>query len=257
MTSMPRSFRSSSTSTFKFRKPGPNPPPRQSMVTENEEELGREDEEELVPDVPAEESTGGASLEEVLQLEAECLAAELQEAEEEGVEDEILDGLEMGVERAGQKLNDVRKDRGFGGKASGKGAGGKGQTKGRPSGNQVTAKKNDPGHPCWDCGLPGHWMGDRACQKPGAGLAMPPGKKSKQVKIAEAQTAEVITDEMVEHEVQMASCESFLPLDEALRQSHQPPNDVLNMQTPQLMADKRLVGALIQPAIGHAQEMFG
>ena len=260
MSSMPRSFRSSSTSTFKttFRKPGNHPPPRQSMVTENEEEMGRDDEEELVPDAPAEESVGGgASLEEVLQLEAECLAAELQEAEEEGVEDDILDGLEMGVERAAeslltmrearQKLNDVRKDCGYGGKSNGKGAGGaggKGFNKGRPSGNQVTAKKNDPGHPCWDCGLPGHWMGDRACQKPGAGLAMPPGKKAKQVKIAEAQTAEVVTEEMMEHEVHMASCESFLCLDEALRQSHQPPNDVLNSQTPQLMVDKRLVGAL-------------
>ena len=255
MTSMPRSFRSSSTSTFKFRKPGMNPPPRQSMVTENEDEHGPEEDEELVPDAPAEgTASGSASLEEVLQLEAECLAAELQEAEEEGIDEEILDGLEMGVERAAEslltmrearlKLNDVRKDRGYGGKGGGKGASGKGQSKGRPSGNQVTARKNDPQHPCWDCGLPGHWKGDKACQKPGAGLAMPPGKSAKQVRIAEAQTAEAIHDEVVEHEVQMASCESFLPLDEALRQSHRSPNDVLSVPLPQLMADKRLVGAL-------------
>ena len=223
------------------------------MVTENEEEQfpGGEEEEELVPDNVGGDSTGGpASLEEVLQLEAECLASELQEAEEEGIESEVLDQLEMGVERAAEslltmrearaKLNDVRKDRGFGGKSSG-GKGGKG----RPSGNQVAAKKNDPSNPCWDCGLPGHWMGDRACQKPGAGLAMPPGKKAKQVKIAEAHSAEVVAeDQAAIHEVQMASHEQSLPLDEALQRSHQHPHDVLNSQAPQLMADKRLVGAL-------------
>ena len=124
--------------------------------------------------------------------QCEVLASELQRAEEEGVPSEMLEGLEIGVEKAAeslatmrearQKLNDTRKDRGFGGKGAGK----SNVPKGKPPGNQVTARKQDPQHPCWDCGQTGHWLGNPQCPRPGAGLHLPGNKKKpKQIKIVE------------------------------------------------------------------------
>ena len=64
-----------------------------------------------------------AGLEEVLQTEAEALAAEIEELAEEGADDELIGGLEASVEagaealvsmrEARSRLQQVRKDRGY------------------------------------------------------------------------------------------------------------------------------------------------
>lgn len=127
-----KSYRSgSSVGSFRsqpFRKPfqpQQHQPPRQAMVAEGNDEGG--DEEELVPaeDDPGAQNGEAPSLEEVLQMEAECLASELQELEDEGVvEPALIEELESGVETAAESLAtmrearnriaEVRKDRGFG-----------------------------------------------------------------------------------------------------------------------------------------------
>ena len=232
----PRSFKSSasSMSSSRFKRPSTfQTPPRQSLVTEQMDDSIAEDEEELVPD--GAEDGGAPSLDEVLQAEVEVLVSELHDAEEEGVSQEVLDEMELGVERAAeslltmrearQKLNDVRKDRGFGkGSTPQKSSG----YKGKATGNIAAARKQDPNHPCWDCGQTGHWLGDPQCSKPGAGLFLPPGKKkAKQVKLVEhaADVTEFVTDDMshepaAEHEVQMAESTSpCMPLEEAVDSS--------------------------------------
>ena len=62
---------------------------------------GEDDEEELVPDQPEANASG---LEEVLTAEAEVLAAEIQALEEEGMEPDVLEALECGVEQAAESL---------------------------------------------------------------------------------------------------------------------------------------------------------
>ena len=253
-----RSFKSTSSSlpSSKFKRPStPMQQMRQSLVTEQDE--FDDGEEELIPDGDADVES--PNLEEVLQAEVEVLASELQQAEEEGVSPDMLEELEVGVEKAAeslvtmrearQKLNDLRKDRGFG-----KGTGKSSMPKGKPSGNQVTARKQDPQHPCWDCGQTGHWLGDPQCPKPGAGLHLPANKKKpKQVKIVEhhaTDVTEVMPDRdgavvLEEHEIQMAEnaiCGKTLK--EALSFGSQGSHDVCVGGTPQLMQDKKLVGAL-------------
>ena len=81
---------------------------------------GEGDEEELVP----EDSGEPPGLDEILEAEAEALAAELEAAEQDGVEPTVLDEIEGTVETAAealiamrdarQKLQEVKKDRGFG-----------------------------------------------------------------------------------------------------------------------------------------------
>ena len=203
-----KSYRSgSSVGSFRsqpFRKPfqpQQHQPPRQAMVAEGNDEGG--DEEELVPaeDDPGAQNGEAPSLEEVLQMEAECLASELQELEDEGVvEPALIEELESGVEteaeslvtmrEARNRIAEVRKDRGFG-----KIGGGKGQKGKQPKvhGNQATALKSST--TCWDCGEKGHWAGDSQCMRPGAGLHKPKGKGGnnngpKQVKITESLNTE-------------------------------------------------------------------
>eukprot|EP00435_Cladocopium_sp_Y103_P052715 s994_g16.t1 len=150
-----RSFRSaSSNSSAKpggFSKPF-QPASRQAMVAEGVEE-DEPEEEELLPAADA-EPAGPSSLEEVLQAEAEVLASELQQLEDEGaVEPQLLEELENGVEAAAESLvtmrearsriAEVRKDRGFG-----KAGTGKGNFKPKLHGNQATAKKATTPHHC-------------------------------------------------------------------------------------------------------------
>ena len=92
-------------------------------MTELEEE---QIEEEGEPDEAGSPDRGpqAFSLEEVLQTEAEVLATEIEEAENEGIDTEFLNELESGVEQAAEslitmreargKLAKVRKDRGYG-----------------------------------------------------------------------------------------------------------------------------------------------
>lgn len=188
--SMPQSFRSSTTSSttsrqsFRSRPPFPS---RQAMATEVEVQEGEPDdaggEEELVAD---EEVAPGQSLEEVLQAEAEQLATDLQELEAGGCEPELLEELESGVETAAEalvsmrearaRINDVKKDRGYG-KA------GAPKQSAKPHGNQVNNQKKVTR--CFDCDQLGHWAGDKSCPRPGAGLGRKNKKDGKQVMITE------------------------------------------------------------------------
>ena len=185
-------------------KPMPKGAPRSALVAEApiEAEPELEEEEELVPDV--EES--GMSLEQVLQCEAEVLAAELEELEQEGVAPEFIEGLETGVEQAAEslvtmrearsKIAELRKDRGYG-KATA--AGQPSGAKPKMTGNQVNGKKSRSS--CWDCGQTGHWAGDHGCPSLGAGLFKPKGgKPAKHVRVTEALATEFDTEAEPAHE---------------------------------------------------------
>ena len=155
-----RSFRSGvSSSRPPFKKQFP---PRQSHVTELEEE---QVEEEGEPDEEGSPDRGpqAFSLEEVLQTEAEVLATEIEEAENEGIDTEFLNELESGVEQAAEslitmreargKLAEVCKDRGYG-----KPSTSNSPPKTKVPGNQINSRKQSGKHPCWDCNEHGHWV---------------------------------------------------------------------------------------------------
>ena len=245
-TSSLKSFKTSSSYRF---KPSSNASSGRSAYVVEDADEGDEEEcdEELVPD---DTGSGVPSLEEVLQTEAEVLAAEIQELEESGeVESSILEGLETGVEQAAEslvtmrearsKINEIKKDRGYHRNSS--------NPKLKLNGNQVEKKKGKT--QCWDCGEYGHWGGDAQCPKPGAGLFKPKGagKKSsgssgvgKQVKVVETLNTEHVIEEneMGQHEVLMVNVGS-LPFSEALASSKQEKTGA-----PGLARDKVLVGAL-------------
>ena len=237
-----KSFRTSS--SYRFSKPGSSVgSARQAYVVEEpEDDAGQE--EELLPD----DAADGAlpSLDEVLQAEAEVLATEIQELEECGdVDPSILENLEDGVEKAAESLvtmrearariNDIKKDRGFGRPAAG--------SKMKVPSGQVQKKKTST--QCWDCGEYGHWGGDAQCQKPGAGLFKPksaakkPPSPQKHVKVMESlNTEHVVDDGDDSHEVMMVHHDS-VPFVEALVSSKKEQPSI-----PGLAKDKVLVGAL-------------
>ena len=240
---------------------------KQANVTE----LDEVETSEMQPDDDPEDEQSQPNLDEVLQAEAEILACELEEAENEGVDEEIIQNLETNIEAAAetlvtmrearQQLASVRKDRGYG-KASnasgGKGSGKKGQ---------VAARKSSGKHPCFDCGQTGHWAGDDACPTPGAGTARPKGapkKPAKQVRVAEAAPSTVHSADVTEiaslplhdvlmveaptldhgHEVMMvAGGSDTLNLEQALVQNVSRSALVAGCE-PMLAQDKQLVGAL-------------
>ena len=114
------------------------------------------------------EAAPDQSLESYLQSEVECLATELQEAEEQGADHEAIASVEADFEQAAEalvtmkearsRLQEIRKDRGFGKPAT-------------ASGKDVPAARKASGrHPCFDCLQHGHWAGDKECPRPGAGL---------------------------------------------------------------------------------------
>ena len=210
---------------------------KQAMVAEADDEPAQEPEEdELVPDEEPD-----YLLEDILQSEAEVLAAELQELESEGIDPNLVNELETGVEaaeslvtmrEARQRIAEVRKDRGYGkagnpGKGAGKGPGGKTNRK---------AVTN-----CFDCGEPGHWQGDPQCKKPGQGLGRTPmaKKAAKQVRLTEALTTEVYPEEDKQggNEV-MVTHHLASPLPQILVK----PNEAL--VTAPLAQDKMLMGVL-------------
>ena len=271
----PRSVRSNSTASSghrpPFRRPFQQQQQRQSNVTEIDEE------DEWV----GEEGDGGDdggdhqaySLEEVLQAEAEDLANELDQAEKEGLDAELLTDLESGVEQAAEslitmreargKLAEVRKDRGYG-KAPSSTSSSPG--KGRPHGNQATARKQSGKHPCWDCLQHGHWAGDPQCPKPGAGLGKKDGGKGgrhvkvveslntehvaegHEVSVAEVATgsglASVLLGPQQVHEVAAVQLDRGCSLDEVLKGEQGVYAEVNSANGPSLAWDKKLVGAL-------------
>ena len=250
-----RSFRSASSNGSAkpgFSKPF-QPAPRQAMVAKGVEE-DEPEEEELLP-VDDQTQSAPASLEEVLQAEAEVLASELQQLEDEGsVEPQLLEELENGVEAAAgslvtmrearSRIAEVREDRGFGHAGTGKG-----NFKPKLHGSQASAKKATT--KCWDCGESGHWGGDPQCRRPGAGLFKLKGKgntsaPAKHVKVTEALNTEhaiEVVDSGIKpedaHEV-MACSNRSLSLPEVLDYV----NESNAAQTQVLSLDKRMIGAL-------------
>lgn len=250
-----RSFRSTSTGPSRppLRQSGFAPPSRQAYATENEavEEVEEGDDGDPAG-VPEE---GDFSLEEILQTEADNSALELEEAVNEGVDAHVIEDLEESVESAAEalltmkearsKLNNIRRDRGYG----------RASTSGQPAqkrGSAGSQSKKTAKNPCFDCGEGGHWAGDPQCPSPGAGLARAkkasstsPPKVVKQVKIAEALQLEADDPgSHVEniHEIHMAT---RVNLKEALEFHHQHvPVEVNAASASPLSWDKRLVGAL-------------
>ena len=227
-------------SSSAYRKPFVQ---KQVMVSEAEEdEMAAEIAQEAHEPDPEGDSP---SLEEVLTTEAEVLAAELDEAAANGVDDDTLREIEDSVEaaaeafltmkEAGTKLQEVRKDRGYG-KAPN-------PTATSPT-SKVNLKKQSDRHPCFDCGLPGHWAGDAECQKPGQQLGRKKGKATlKQVKVTEAlntEHEEVATDG---HEVLMVQRQSPV-LSDAFLETVQNFHEPKEVNALGLAVDKRLMGAL-------------
>ena len=83
---------------------GDGPPHRQAHATEYEEVEEVVDEEgEMEPEIEEPENQA-MNLETIIQNEAEVLAAEIEEAEANGVDADTLDELEAGVEGAAEAL---------------------------------------------------------------------------------------------------------------------------------------------------------
>ena len=234
-----KSFKTSS--SYRFGRPSSSANSgRQAYVVEDEPEGDGE----LTPD-DGDGNPSGQSLEEVLQCEAEVLAAEIQELEEScEVDTAVLEELEAGVEQAaesivtmreaGSCINEIKKDRGFGRAPL--------NSKLKLNGNQVEKKKTRT--QCWDCGEFGHWGGDAQCSKPGAGLFKPKaaGKRptaQKHVKVVESLNTEHVLDEPpTSNEINMVHHDS-MRFEEALESSKQEDKPV-----PGLSRDKVLTGAL-------------
>ncbi|CAK9081636.1 unnamed protein product [Durusdinium trenchii] len=215
---------------------------KQAMVSEVEEEIPATA--EAGDDDGVEEEVEPPSLEEVLTTEAEVLAAELDAAASQGVDPETLQEIEESVEAAAEafltmkearsKLQEVRKDRGYGKAAS--------SSTSSPA-SKVSLKKQSDKHPCFDCGLPGHWAGDPECSKPGQQLGRKKKVAPKQVKVAEALNTEHEEITTPDHEVMMLRHESPVLTDAFLStvQRFHEPKEVNALG---LALDKRLVGAL-------------
>ena len=191
-------------SASSFRRPSTasvsSAPTRKVYMAEVPEE-GHEDgpvEEVLEASAETAEDVEEPGLVDFLQSEAECLATELQAAEEQGADPDLLQSVEADFEQAAEalvtmkearsKLQELRKDRGFGKPSPGGPAGGA-KNAGVPA-----ARKASGRHPCFDCNQHGHWAGDKECPKPGAGLGRKPlavaKAKPRQVRVTEALHAE-------------------------------------------------------------------
>ncbi|CAL1132431.1 unnamed protein product, partial [Cladocopium goreaui] len=207
-----------------------------AMVSEAEDPEP-DDEAELLED----ENEAEPNLEDMLKSEAEALAAELDDAADNGVDASTLQEIEESVETAAEalltmkeartKLQEVKRDRGYM----------------KPSdGASKTNPKKTAKNPCFDCGLPGHWAGDPECGKPGQGLARKSSLKKpsgRHVKVVETLNTEHVDDVKGEsHEVLTVSAQplsqSFVA---ALEDAHSVTKEALIAQ---LAEDKRLVGAL-------------
>ena len=92
------------------------------------------------------------------------------------------------MKEARSRLQEVCRDRGYG-KAGGKVG----------DNSQANAKKSSGRHPCFDCGLPRHWAGDKECTKPGQGLGRRQAggkpKPVKQVRAVEANQTDHVPEQ--------------------------------------------------------------
>ena len=229
------------------RRSGSSTPAKRVYLTEVPEDPVDEEapeEEELVED------DEHMVLETAIQKEAQAFAAELEEAEQDGLDPSTIETLEANFESAAEtlvtmrearnRLQEIRKDRGY-----------KKPMDGAAKGGQIS-KKNSK-HPCFDCGLPGHWAGDKECQKPGQGLARKAGKVAaapKQVRFAEVCQSDAIATDPIDttstvHEAAMVNVAVGLPLDQALNVNlYGTTHPVLVSDARDIAGDKMLVGAL-------------
>ena len=147
---MTTSYRSSAgTSQSSSRPPFRRPFQRQAYAAEveAEEPENEAEEEEMIP--AEQEDHQVMSLEDVIQNKAEILATELEEAELQGIDPDVRDDLEAGVEGAAEalvtkkeartRLAEVKKDRRYGRDSA---AAAKPKPKARLTGNQVAARKS-------------------------------------------------------------------------------------------------------------------
>jgi hypothetical protein len=202
MFGQPSSAGSSSASVSSFRtlsdasrRSGSSTPAKRVYLIEVPEDPVDEEapeEEELVED------DEHMVLETAIQKEAQAFAAELEEAEQDGLDPSTIETLESNFEAAAEtlvtmrearnRLQEIRKDRGY-----------KKPVDGAAKGGPIS-KKNSK-HPCFDCGLPGHWAGDKECQKPGQGPARKAGKVAaapKQVRFAEVCQSDAIATDPID-----------------------------------------------------------
>ena len=229
------------------RRSGSSTPAKRVYLTEVPEDPVDEEapeEEELVED------DEHMVLETAIQKEAQAFAAELEEAEQDGLDPSTIETLEANFESAAEtlvtmrearnRLQEIRKDRGY-----------KKPVDGAANVGQIS-KKNSK-HPCFDCGLPGHWAGDKECQKPGQGLARKAGKVAaapKQVRFAEVCQSDAIATDPIDttstvHEAAMVNVAVGLPLDQALNVNlYGTTHPVLVSDARDIAGDKMLVGAL-------------
>ena len=224
------------------RRSGSSTPAKRVYLTEVPEETVDEPA-DAEPDVA--EDDAESSLEAAIQREAQAFATELEDAEQDGMDPAALEALEANFESAAEtlvtmreartRLQEIRKDRGYK-KADGK--------TGNPS------KKNAK-HPCFDCGLPGHWAGDKECQKPGQGLAKKGVKAAiKQVRFTEVCASDVDPTTLADdgapiHEASMVLHSPGLSLDQALHANiYGTSHPVMLSDARNLSKDKMLVGAL-------------
>ncbi|CAK9106139.1 Uncharacterized protein SCF082_LOCUS49440 [Durusdinium trenchii] len=220
-------------------------------------EEGHEDgpvEEVLEASAETAEDVEEPGLVDFLQSEAECLATELQAAEEQGADPDLLQSVEADFEQAAEalvtmkearsKLQELRKDRGFGKPSPGGPAGGA-KNAGVPA-----ARKASGRHPCFDCNQHGHWAGDKECPKPGAGLGRKPlavaKAKPRQVRVTEALHAEHDPSTVLVGTSSSSPPSASLPVDPKVHEASMV-NHVGSLRLDQalvLSEEKILVGAL-------------
>ena len=229
------------------RRSGSSSPAKRVYLTEVpgdpvDEQVPEDD--ELVPD------DEHMVLEAAIQKEAQAFASELEEAEQDGLDPTTIETLEANFESAAEtlvtmrearnRLQEIRKDRGY-------------KKPSDAAARGASPSKKNSKHPCFDCGLPGHWAGDKECQKPGQGLPRKAGKVAaapKQVRIAEVCQSDVMSLVDSEpaanvHETSMVNASSALPLDQALSVNlYGTSHPVLISNARDLETDKMLVGAL-------------
>ena len=149
------------------------------------------------------------------------------------------------MKEARTKLAEVKRDRGY--------------CRAAPVDDKSKSNSKKQKSNCFDCGLPGHWAGDKECRKPGAKL----GRKPKQVQIAEAMTTELYVSgrTAAEGETHEVLTVAVLPLSQSLaaavEESHSHEAQRGELGCHGLTADKRLVGALTLHAIAPALVLIG
>lgn len=128
--------------------------------------------------IPTIDEEPGESLEVPFSQQIAGLLDEADDLERHGVPSEDLHVFEraeqaaealVSLRDARRQIQDNRRDRQYHGRPR--------ATSAAPGGQNVEAQKSQSSR--WDCGKTGHWAGDAACPRPGAGLFRPARGESK------------------------------------------------------------------------------